>query len=981
MSIAELEALWRSAETRPSAELVRGLRAAYASDEVPKMDIVSFIDRVVDRFLPEAGRICSSFGSLSPEDRKSLFLHGLLLAAEMIILCEMRSVQRLRDRALLFLEFASAVAGPSDPFVGKAVQVIGHDMPSVGMTWTTLEKASSLDVLSYHFCRDARFSDAEVPFLFEGKGIVERMGGKLVVSPSEKAEADAFGVFSDEVLVRTDKSRDIRLKFSDRDEIGSLRTFWSKFSAAQESRSASRRENPLPGPGDYVAVQYTGEDDADGYPIVSVVGHDEIRGPLVREELVHYVWTDMVADQLFPGDCIIDAKLRAEPSGTSFSIAESYAGFARKRAEGYLQSGRQFQARAARLFDKWDNRIGWLTAAGFGGVSSSVEGVKEGDVRVMEVESVRSFSGTYINLRPPKNGIAEDYDRFLTGESEGEDILGPFVKTYGEVMDRLKKAKVAREDTAGKTALVRVARILLSRSRHVGSLESVRAMMTASFLAKVAGDTALYGLLAREIAFRSRLIAYAQGEARWSGTMPEGLGEEREHLLALLDCGDDEGSRWTLAGLLGDPSPLCRRIADLLYARSVSVEFRDEIAADSDAVRKRVCSILGVGDAFRGNAVRRAGKYGAVERDDMEFKSSYVFRNDNGEPDLSYQGRGQVFEAVCAFLNKDGGTVYVGVNDNGDPLRAEDSGLNADIRWLRENYKMLNGMRARQLGHAVPEVTSVDSMARFLCTERELFFPPSLQELIEINPTEDADAIRITVNPSLYELAYLYSDSRKRTDGVAYVRDGSQTLRMTDHQKRMRLLAIKNINREIGFIVTIREAIEQRRKLIFHHYASTNGARVQDRFVVPVNLFYNDENVYCFDLEAKSYKQFRLHRIESVEVLDEVYTLPLLSERKCDVFRWLDEGKGSYHIRLRMKVGARNYLLEEYSRAKDLPESEFYQDGPNHWILDTTLYGLGAVRRFYLGLADQIEILDSEDSDALKEELRSFLDRWISAGS
>lgn len=49
-------------------------------------------------------------------------------------------------------------------------------------------------------------------------------------------------------------------------------------------------------------------------------------------------------------------------------------------------------------------------------------------------------------------------------------------------------------------------------------------------------------------------------------------------------------------------------------------------------------------------------------------------------------------------------------------------------------------------------------------------------------------------------------------------------------------------------------------------------------------------------------------------------------------------------------------------------------DGPNHWILDTVVYGWDAVRRFYLGLAANIEILDSEDSDALKANIRSYIE-------
>ena len=151
--------------------------------------------------------------------------------------------------------------------------------------------------------------------------------------------------------------------------------------------------------------------------------------------------------------------------------------------------------------------------------------------------------------------------------------------------------------------------------------------------------------------------------------------------------------------------------------------------------------------------------------------------------------------------------------------------------------------------------------------------------------------------------------------------------------------------------------------------------------MVPVNLFYNDENVYCFDLESKKYKQFRLHRIGAIENGEDStpYTLPVMEPRQADVFRWiLPEGGRSYHVRLRMDVGAKNYLMEEYSCAEKLPKEEFYQEEKNNkWILDTHVNGLGAVRRFYLGLADKIEIMDTEDSDELKKEIAEYVRKQI----
>lgn len=78
---------------------------------------------------------------------------------------------------------------------------------------------------------------------------------------------------------------------------------------------------------------------------------------------------------------------------------------------------------------------------------------------------------------------------------------------------------------------------------------------------------------------------------------------------------------------------------------------------------------------------------------------------------------------------------------------------------------------------------------------------------------------------------------------------------------------------------------------------------------------------------------------------------------------------------------ARNYLIEVYSNAKNLSENELYEESDGKWILDTRLQGLGAMRRFFLGLADKIEILPTEDSEKLQNDIRKYvaqnLDEYI----
>lgn len=56
-----------------------------------------------------------------------------------------------------------------------------------------------------------------------------------------------------------------------------------------------------------------------------------------------------------------------------------------------------------------------------------------------------------------------------------------------------------------------------------------------------------------------------------------------------------------------------------------------------------------------------------------------------------------------------------------------------------------------------------------------------------------------------------------------------------------------------------------------------------------------------------------------------------------------------------------------------LSGEELFEESRDKWILDTHLNGLGAVRRFYLGLADKIEILDTEDAGALKKDIADYV--------
>lgn len=70
-------------------------------------------------------------------------------------------------------------------------------------------------------------------------------------------------------------------------------------------------------------------------------------------------------------------------------------------------------------------------------------------------------------------------------------------------------------------------------------------------------------------------------------------------------------------------------------------------------------------------------------------------------------------------------------------------------------------------------------------------------------------------------------------------------------------------------------------------------------------------------------------------------------------------GKTAKPIKLRLGLRAKNLLLEEYPlAAKDITRKGAY------WILETGVCDFAGVCRFYLGLADDIEIQDSPELEA-----------------
>jgi predicted DNA-binding transcriptional regulator YafY len=158
----------------------------------------------------------------------------------------------------------------------------------------------------------------------------------------------------------------------------------------------------------------------------------------------------------------------------------------------------------------------------------------------------------------------------------------------------------------------------------------------------------------------------------------------------------------------------------------------------------------------------------------------------------------------------------------------------------------------------------------------------------------------------------------------------------------------ENVNRLI-------EAIEEGRQVVLHDYLSARTGR-RDRLVEAYAFTTNYVQVWCYDVEDGQVKIFKTSRIGSVEVTDTEWCFAdRHAQGYIDIFR--HHGFERKRVVLRLGVLAHNLLLEEYP----LAERDLQQEGESSWLLDTEVCNYAGAARFVLGLADDIEVIESEE--------------------
>lgn len=235
-----------------------------------------------------------------------------------------------------------------------------------------------------------------------------------------------------------------------------------------------------------------------------------------------------------------------------------------------------------------------------------------------------------------------------------------------------------------------------------------------------------------------------------------------------------------------------------------------------------------------------------------------------------------------------------------------------------------------------------------------------------------------TEGKSIKSFAKLIHFSEEEAYMVNKLIEGLDNTNIIKQNLRKKLASVYNCTSMVECVVrgyvadnvnNIVDAINSKKKVRLCNYTSANSETIRDRYVEPFGFTTNYVDVWCYDLEDNKNKLFKVARIQKVETLDEDWTCEEFHQNGyIDVFRI--SGQEQYPVKLKLGVLAKGLLLEEYP----LAERDILPIDKTHWMLYTQVCDYRGVARFVMGLADDIEIVDTPE---LKKYISNFVNTYL----
>lgn len=164
------------------------------------------------------------------------------------------------------------------------------------------------------------------------------------------------------------------------------------------------------------------------------------------------------------------------------------------------------------------------------------------------------------------------------------------------------------------------------------------------------------------------------------------------------------------------------------------------------------------------------------------------------------------------------------------------------------------------------------------------------------------------------------------------------------------------------------DAIRNKKQVNLKSYRSSNSDKITDRKVEPFDYLPDYRSVWCYEYESKSCKQFKLARIDEIELINRDWENELLHKvHFIDAFR-ISSSKPIDNVQAKMSLKAYNLLLEEFPLSR-----EYVKEENGCYQLKIPVAGYQGIGRFVMGLPGEIEVLGTKGfKEFLREERKKF---------
>ncbi len=944
--------------TQSSTPLWLSLRTDYIDDNFDKLvEYVRNQDDKTDNFYKQTLSLLEKRVEelIDSESKKRIYeeagsredsLFNVKLLAVYLLTIDKANSNYFEALVALMVELMHITPRRSQELLSKISECLKHkSIRELGFGWYDYDNYIGEEIFAVNICQNMKFEEPLAHRQYVNRGTLMVTNNNIFISNHNLAETRRLAT-SPTTSVETDtgftvitKAAD-RLKAAHETSILNIEAFARDFVREQEKCEAPLPEGaPLKhySVGDEAFIKIVTKLD-DGLHVVTVdPNYQPLTGVISFEHdnILYYRASD-IYNYVKVGDVIKATVVNTMPG--DFGIENQFIDFIMSEFAANIGYGDT----SARFIKETSKSYIWISEDGYPMYTRKDRDYGRDDVVLLRV--VNFYDPDDKRYGKIETEIVERLDEEIDTREAQRNCFRDFVSSFA-VPDN-ESATSSVQDTLSASLVNLMARCLFNYQKGMlKPSQRYKVLVQALFLATMTGDddTAAYIDFAKN--YLRALVTFAGGgEINELVTKSDDKFASAESTLQriaivnlLREYGNREASQLLDATIASDNITLSR-IAQLIQSSNRMQGVLSPAALN--VIKHEIIKLLSIENERETDLEADSGAYIGIESATMEFKTSVVMvpgETDSANP--IQQGK-NVMRGVCAFLNSStGGNLYIGVNDQGYV-----SGIENDMKYLKCN--------------------TIDSYTRYI--QDKLIIPYLGMDAathVKVEPLHENRVVVLHVEPHPYQVVELENE--------AYIRVNNES-RVMDETTKHDLMAQKLSKQKdkAANVSLLQRAQQLQRCVILHRYASSHSGKVADRHVEPYDIKVQDNLLMAYDNDRRDNRVFNLNRIGHVEILDESWgNKALHQDIEVDSFHL--SGSKPISVELKLDMLARNQLIEEFPRTSKHITPDKNDD--NVWYYNDEVRNIVGVARFYMGLADHIEIINAPELvDYVKELLKRF---------